>query len=260
MQKKRTDLTRTTINLFLLQLTCIFLLAACSGNGPFERDIRPSNTTSGSVGPFVETANIQLKTRSFYLTSSTPGKEGMIIDVLKEDPLERLRVGPGDTLRVTLNGVPQLVEEVEGYGCQPPFGPCDYAYYYRVMFTENTESQPVTISLERAIGVSSQSTGTFPSRPTITTPAPGTVISLSTDTLSISWQPENAGDETKLTVSGTCLMAQEVWFVDPDSSYSFPPERSTYSSLASMKLICCAQPVFETMRLIRPWPRAVCYS
>lgn len=86
----------------------------------------------------------------------------MLIDLKRGDTFESLKVGSGDTLLVTLDGTPQPIEEVRDIGCSGPVGPCTYFYYYRVVFSGETERRPLTISLEREAGVSSHTTVTFP--------------------------------------------------------------------------------------------------
>jgi hypothetical protein len=210
----------------LLLLASFFVMPACR-DSLTDLYVNESNTTSGSVGPFIETSNLKLTTRSFSAPPDAPGKEGMIIDFSRGDTSDTLRVGSGDTLLVALDNVPQSIEEVRFIGCSGPLGPCYYVYYYRVYFSGDTERRPLTISLERETGESSHTTVTFPSRPTISEPAPGALITLSTDTLSISWQPGDAGDETKLSVRGDCGASDYWWFLPPVNSsistYSFAP-------------------------------------
>jgi len=183
----------------LLLLASFFAMPACR-DSLTDLYVNESDTTSGSIGPFVETSNIQLATISFYAPPNAPGKDGMLIALKRGDTFEPLRVGSGDTLLVTLDNVPQSIEEVRDIGCSGKIGPCTYTYYYRVYFSGETDRRTLTISLERETGVSSYTTVTFPTRPTITAPASGALISLSTDTMTISWQPGDAGDETKLSV------------------------------------------------------------
>ncbi len=214
---------RTTMHLFLL-LVCVFSMTSCNGEGSIG-DIGESNTTSGSVGPFVETSQIWLRANSFSPSPYFPGNGGLIINLNRSDTddNEPLRVGIGDTLQVTLNDVPQFVEELRHISCSGKIGPCSYIYNYRVFFSENPDSQAFTISLDRVIGVTSHTTVTFMSTPTIAEPAPDTLFSLSTDTIAVSWQPGEPGDETRLTLSGDCGVYEEFWFMDAYNTYSFAP-------------------------------------
>ncbi|OGW42562.1 MAG: hypothetical protein A2010_13360 [Nitrospirae bacterium GWD2_57_9] len=93
---------------------------------------------------------------------------------------------------------------MRGISCTGKVGPCSYIYYYRVVSSEDAEAKTLSISLERVNGISSRTTATFPMRPTITEPVPDAVISLATDTLSLSWQSGEAGDETFLRLSAEC--------------------------------------------------------
>jgi hypothetical protein len=207
----------------ILFFVATFFLTACGAVADLYTS--DADTTSGDVGPFVETANIQLTSTSSYSNDYGPWTDGMLIHLERGDIHTNLRVGDSDTLLVTLNGLPQLIEEVRNIFCSGPFGPCSYRYYYRVNFQGNPGSQSLTISLERTTGVSSQTTVTFPPKPTITEPVPGTVISLSTDAINISWQPGtgDAGENTRLTLSGYCGVSADLLFMDSRSTYSFAP-------------------------------------
>ena len=207
----------------------LFLLTAC-GSGVVDLYTSDADTTSGDVGPFVETSNIELSASSFYSSELGPGKDGMLITLRRGDTKKNLRVGASDRLRVILNGSSQFVEEVRNVICAGGLGPCHYAYYYRIKFTGKTDSQPLTISLERTTGINSQTTVTFPPRPTITAPLAGTVVNLSTDTLNIAWQPSNAGEEARLLVLGDCGLSTDLRFMDARSTYSFAPGTFKFST------------------------------
>jgi hypothetical protein len=204
----------------LLCLAFALLLISC-GKDVVDLYTDDADTTSGDVGPFVETANIQLaSTSSFYPDEAGSLKHGIAIALRRGDTLDNLRVGTSDTLLVNLNGVPQIIGERRTVHCKGGLSlQCHYSYHYWVAFQEAPENKPLMISLERVTGVSSHTTATFPSRPTILEPVPNTLVSLSTDTLSISWMPGEVGDETILTVSGDCgVDSGELKFADPDSS------------------------------------------
>ena len=203
-------------------LFCIFVLLLLTACGAaVDLYTSDADTTSGDVGSFVETSNIQLTSTSFYSYESGPLKNGILLVLSRGDTHKNLRVGASDTLLVTLNGSPQFIEEVRNTNCQNEFGPCSYSYYYRVIFQGNPGSQPLTISLVRLTGISSQTTVTFPPSPTITEPISGAVISLSTDAMNISWQPGEAGEDTRLTVSGNCGVYKDLFLIGTVNAYSF---------------------------------------
>lgn len=200
-----------------------FLLTACGSSAFQDLYTSEPDTTSGDVGPFLETSNIELTATSFYSNEFGAGKDGMVIDLKRGDSKKDLRVGSKDNLLVAVNGVPQFIEEVKNVNCAGGFGPCSYSHYYRIVFQENPDGQPLTISLQRTTGVSSQTTVTLPPRPTITAPASGAVIDLSTDTMNISWQPGLAAEETQLTLSGDCGVGTNLRFTDSRTTHSFAP-------------------------------------
>jgi hypothetical protein len=202
-------------------LFCIFTLLLTACDAAVDLYTSDADTTSGDVGPFVETSNIQLTSTSYYSHELGPGKNGVLLFLERGDTQKNLRVGASDSLRVSLNGAPQSIEEVKNISCRYEFGPCFYSYYYRVYFQGNPGSQPLTISLLRVTGVSSQTTVTFPPSPTITEPVSGAVISLSTDTMNISWQPGDAGEDTQLTVSGDCGVYKDLRLIGTVNAYSF---------------------------------------
>lgn len=199
-----------------------FLLTAC-GSSAFQ-DIYTSepDTTSGDVGPFLETSNIELTATSFYSNEFGAGKDGMLIHLKRGDSKMNLRVGSHDVLIVAVNGVPQLIEEVKNVHCASEFS-CSYSYYYRIVFQDNPDGQPLTISLQRTRGASSQTTVTLPPRPTITAPVSGPVIDLSTDTMNISWLPGLDVEETELTLSGDCGVYTNLRFTDSRTTHAFAP-------------------------------------
>lgn len=215
---------RTAMNGAIL-LACFFSIAACHVSDPDE-----SNTTSGTIGPFVATSDIMLTVTSSGGGYYAPGKEVLLIDFKRADTFELLRVGSGDSLVVTMGSVSQSIEEVKDISCTGKIGPCRYIYYYRTVFGENPDGKPMTISFERLNGLSSHTTVTFPIRPTITEPAPGSVFSLATDTLSISWPFGEAGDETRLRLSTECGIGPQLWFLGAGSGYSFPAGTFQFST------------------------------
>jgi hypothetical protein len=204
-----------------VMLFCSFILLLTACGDAADLYTSDADTTSGDVGPFVETSNIQLTSTSSYSYEFGPWKNGILLFLKRGDTQKNLRVGASDTLLVTLNGAPQFIEEVRNIICEYESGPCTYSYYYRVIFQGNPGSQPLTISLVRVTGISSQTTVTLPSSPTITEPVSGAVISLSTDTMNISWQPGEAGEDTRLTVSGNCGVYRDLWLIGTVNAHSF---------------------------------------
>lgn len=202
----------------MLLCALALLLTGC-GKDITDLYTKESETTSGSVGPYVETSNIHLEASSHY-NDKLAGS--VVIDVHRGDTLERLRVGTGDSLLVTLDGTSLPVEEERGISCQGRIGPCTYSYYYRAFFQQNPGGQTLTIALERESGVSSLSTADFPSYPAIITPAPGANFNLSTDAINVSWQPGVAGDHTELVAEGDCVMYEDYWVTDPDNTHILP--------------------------------------
>ena len=199
-------------------------LTACSSA---VQDLYTSepDTTSGDVGPFLETSNIELTASSFFGSS----KDGMLIVLKRGDTKNNLRVGSKDNLLIAVYGVPQLIEEVKNAHCTGGLGACSYSYYYRINFQDNPDGQPLTISLQRTTGVSSQTTLTLPPRPTITAPISSAVIDLSADTMNISWQPGMA-EETQLILPGDCGVYANLRFTDSRTTHSFAPGTFQFST------------------------------
>ena len=199
------------------------MLTACGSSAFQDLYTSEPDTTSGDVGPFLETSNIELTGTSFYSNEFGAGKDGMLIYLKRGDSKRDLRVGSKDNLLIAVNGVPQLIEEVKTVHCAGGLGNCSYSYYYRIVFQDNPDGQPLTISLQRTRGASSQTTLTLPPRPTITAPVSGALIDLSADTMTISWQPGMAAEETQLTVWGDCGVYTNLWFNDSRTTHAFAP-------------------------------------
>ena len=220
---------RSVVITLVLAMAGAVMTAGC--DGILRSTIAESNTTSGSVGPFVETSSIWLRVIAFYSARFAPGKDGIIIDLKNADTSENLRIGPGDTLQVLLDSVPQAIEEAREVGCSGKIGPCSYMYYYRVVLEGDPDGKPLTISIDRQTGVSSHTTVTYPARPIITAPAAGATVSLSTDALNIFWQAALPPEETRLAVWGECIGGDEYWFLNSGAgSYSIPAGTFAFST------------------------------
>lgn len=225
-----------------------FLLTACGSSDFLDLYTSEPGTTSGDVGPFVETSNIELTATSFYSNEFGAGNDGMLIQLDRGDTKKNLRVGSHDILIVAVNGVPQFIEEVKNVHCAREFS-CSYSYYYRIVFQDNPDGQPLAISLQRTTGVSSQTTVTLPPRPTITAPLSGAVIDLSTDTMNISWQPGLVAEETQLTVSGDCGVYTDLRFTDSRTTHSFAPGTFQFSTAREFCVNATGLPL--TLRITR---------
>lgn len=212
---------RSAFHVLAAALVCVLSLVACS-DSVTDLYVADGYTTSGTVGPFVETSNILLTATSFY---AYPGVDGIIIDIDRADTREPLRIGAGDVLTVSLNGSSYPLEEVRGYTCDNyyTFSNCRYIYYYRVFFPfADPSGKDLILDFQRT-NANSVTTVTFPLRAAIIQPAAGVTVDLSADDLVVSWVAGSAGDEMYLELNGSCGVAtSKLYFNDSAANYTFP--------------------------------------
>lgn len=200
-----------------------FLLAAC-GSDIVDLYTKEAPTTTGDNGPYVETSNLLLRA---YATNYSEVSSGYVqVNLNNNETDDSLRIGSGDSLSVEINGSPLLVVEKEGRSCTGkalPAGSCIFTYSYVANFQEYPEGQEMIVSLSRESGISSQTTVTFPARPTVIEPVPGVEYSLSADTLDISWVAGQSGDSTELGLYGECAVYDGYWYLGTDNLHSIAP-------------------------------------
>lgn len=194
-------------------------LVSCGEDGRLDIYTRPSPTTSGEHGPFIQTSRLAIIVETYYLDDLHPTSGRMSILLRREDTFEVVRIGSSDNLTVTLDGVTLPINERGTYYCDGPLGPCQYYYDYYVDIS-NADGKIVVLDFERTSDNSAVSAGTFPPRPLLSSPAEGSTLNLSTEALNVSWQAGDPSDYVNLEVRGECVYDAKI-FLSPTNSYDY---------------------------------------
>jgi len=158
------------IKLIIIPL-CLFLLSC--GGGTSESQAT-SDVTGTNVVPTSD-IEVEILLNEIYLTNAANGDE--------------LKVGEGDTLQVSADGVPLAVTEVQHRICNHWGQGCRYVYRYRIEVPADAYAtyQRINIEFIRTNGVSALNTVIhIPPLPTYTAPLQNSTFSLANDDIPIS--------------------------------------------------------------------------
>ncbi len=211
---------------------------------------RPSPTTSGEDGQYIETSNLAIVAETYYLDDLHPTHGTMTIHLRRNDTLEVVRLGSTDDLTVTLGGIPLTINESGIYGCDGPVGPCQYYYGYSALFDNGVGGNPVTINFSRLSGDNGSIAGTLPPNPVFSSPSQGSNIHFPDDPLTVSWQAGETGDHVDLELRGDCVYAYK-FIPEPTNSVAYSagdPDLHWYENSSSCETASSDTVVIKAVR------------
>lgn len=206
----------------IVMLCAISILLTSCGSDIRELYTDDADTTSGDVGPFVETSDIIISGQ----TSFNDGDEARVsLTFKRRDSVgsTRLRIGSTDLLMASVDGVNLPIHESQTDSCAPISPHCVWVYSYYFYLPENSDGKELVIAFERQIGISALDTRiTIPNKPTFIKPVQGEVFYLFLDDLLLEWQPGVPGEYVWLDIRSDCGVSDRGSIAEPINSIIFP--------------------------------------
>ncbi|MEN8136429.1 MAG: hypothetical protein ABFS18_12980 [Thermodesulfobacteriota bacterium] len=208
----------------IVMLCAISILLTSCGSDIRKLYTDDADTTSGDVGPFVETADIIISGQtSFYDGNDNEVRISLTFSRKDSVGSTRLRIGSTDRLMASVDGVDLPIHEFQTDSCSPNSPHCVWMYSYYFYLPENSDGKELTIAFERQIGISALDTRiTIPNKPTFIQPVQGDVFYLSLDDLVLAWQPGVPGEYVLLDIRSDCGVIDRGFLSEPINSITFP--------------------------------------